>query len=77
MVYVEPVSSRHRGKRMRKVVGEMRGRQAVRDLLRPRRGRVRCAERPGASEPQVEGVIYLTPDGDGYILYATPVAAVS
>lgn len=62
--------------RMRKVVGEMRGRQAVRDLLRPcgrvlGRRRVRCTEQPDSAEPQVEGVLYLTPDGDGYILYAT------
>lgn len=59
----------------------MWGRRTVRDLLWQRRRRPRCAERPGSPEPQVEGVIYLTPDGDGYILYATRpatmVAAVS
>lgn len=61
----------------------MWGRHTVRDLLRQGRRRPRCVERPGSPEPhpQVEGVIYLTPDGDGYILYATRpatmVAAVS
>lgn len=62
---------------MRKVVGAaMRGsRHMVRELLRQRRRRTRCAERPNSPEPQVEGVIYLTPDGDGYVLYATRPAA--
>lgn len=72
---------------MSKAVGAMRGgTHTVRDLLRPcgrvlGRRRVRRAELVGSPEPQVEGVIYLTPDGDGYILYAnrltTPVAAAS
>ncbi len=59
--------------RMRKAVGAaMRGsRHMVRELLRQRRRRTRCAERAGSPEPQVEGVIYLTPDGDGYVLYTT------
>ncbi len=48
----------------------MWGRRNVRDLLWQRRRRPRCAERRSSPEPQVEGVIYLTPDGDGYILYA-------
>lgn len=58
---------------MRKAVEAMRGRHiTVIELLRPRRRLRRdCAERVGSAEPQVEGVIYLTPDGDGYILYAT------
>lgn len=56
---------------MRKAVEAMRGRHiTVIELLRPRRRRARCTERVGSPEPQVEGVIYLTPDGDGYILYA-------
>lgn len=57
--------------RMSKAVGAMRGgTHTVRDLLRPRRRRVRHVELVGSPEPQMEGVIYLTPDGDGYILYA-------
>ncbi len=48
----------------------MRGRHTVRELLAQRRRRARCAERPSSPEIQAEGVIYLTPDGDGYILYA-------
>ena len=57
---------------MRKAVEAMRGRHiTVIELLRPRRRRARCSERVSSPEAQVEGVIYLTPDGDGYILYAT------
>jgi len=49
----------------------------VRELLRQRRRRTRCVERSSSPEPQVEGVIYLTPDGDGYILYTTHPAAMA
>lgn len=43
----------------------------VLELLRSRRRRSRCVERGSSPEPLVEGVIYRTPDGDGYVLYAT------
>jgi len=71
LVSVEPVSKTDTGMRMRKAVrGVMRGRHTtVLELLRPRRRRGRGPERAGTPEPLVEGVIYLTPDGDGYILY--------
>lgn len=50
----------------------MRGRHTmVLELLRSRRRRSRCVERGSSPEPLVEGVIYRTPDGDGYVLYAT------
>ena len=48
----------------------MRGRNSVRELLRRRLQR-RPGEQPEVAEHQLEGVIYLTPDGDGYILYAS------
>jgi hypothetical protein len=55
----------------------MGGTSAVLDLLRYRRlVWSRCADRSAVQSASVpagaEGVIYLTPDGDGYVLYASP-----